>query len=235
MLNTDKAEKEELNRFYLVRPIFEDMAVDKYGIPIVRALHENDVDIENLIPINFQNLRKGKTYPKSLVLNFSPDKKLDRLWNNTLDYIPLLTGCEAVCTLDYSISPAMPFPWFKQYIFRSRYTGSLWQHHKINVIPSVPWCYPDTYDICFSSIEPGGIVIISSLGAHNHPKVFLDGFNAMKYALTPSLIIVYGDIIKGMRGRFMHISYKEAFDKREPSAEQLTLFPVSKIFTREAD
>ena len=234
MVNRDKAEQAELDRFYLVRPIFGDMTVDQYGIPIIRALHEEDIDIENLLPMNFQNLRKGKTYQNGLVLNFSYDSKLDRQWNNTMNYIPMLTGCGAVCTLDYSISPKMPLPWFTQYIFRSRYTGCLWQHYKINVIPSIPWCYPDTYDICFSSIEPGGIVIVSSLGAHKHPKIFLDGFNAMKQTLSPSLIIVYGDIIKGMSGRFMHISYKEAFEKKKNHIEQIPLFTMSKIFTKEA-
>lgn len=225
---------EEKESFYLVRPLLEDMKLDKYGIPIIRALHEDEVDIENLVPINFQNLRRGKPHHQSLVLNFSFDKKLDRRWNNLLDDIPLLTGCGAVCTLDYSVSPQMPPVWFNQYIFRSRYAGSLWQHYNIKTIPSIPWCYANTYDICFSSIEPGGIVIVSSLGAHKHPDTFLNGFNAMKHVLSPSLIIVYGNIIKGMAGRFMHIDYKDAFDKKTNTPIQIPLLPMDKIFMREA-
>ena len=56
----------------------------------------------------------------------------------------------------------------------------------------------------------------------------------MKQTLSPSLIIVYGDIIKGMSGRFMHISYKEAFEKKKNHIEQIPLFTMSKIFTKEA-
>lgn len=55
---------EEKESFYLVRPLLEDMKLDKYGIPIIRALHEDEVDIENLVPINFQNLRRGKPRTK---------------------------------------------------------------------------------------------------------------------------------------------------------------------------
>ena len=220
--------------FYLVRPILEGMSVDKYGIPIIRAVHEDEIDLENFIPTNFQNLRKNRPNNRCLVLNFSFDYKLDRQWNNALAQIPLLTGCGAVCTPDYSISPQMPPVWFNQYIFRSRYLGGLWQQYTVKVIPTVQWCNPDTYDICFSSIEPGGIVVVSSLGAHKHPDVFISGFNAMKNALLPSLIIVYGDMIKGMSGRFMHIDYSEAFDKKENAPVQIPLFQMSKIFTREA-
>ena len=229
-----KEEKREFDNFYLVRPILDGMKLNKYGLPMLRTLHENEVDIENLMPINFQNLRKNGDYHNNLVLNFRDDKGLDRQWNNSLEYIPLLTGCGAVCTLDYSISPQMPPLWFNQYLFRSAYTGSLWQLHTVKVVPSIPWCSPDTYDIAFSFVEPGGIVIVSSLGSNTHPDTFLDGFNAMKYALNPSLIIVYGDFIKGMSGRFMHIKYEEAFDKKAKTVEDISLFPLEKIFMREA-
>ena len=229
-----KAERKEVENFYLVRPILEEMKLNKYGLPMIHALHEKDVDIENLVPINFQSLKKNGTYSDCLVLNFSYDKKLNKQWEHTFDYIPLLTGCGAVCTLDYSISPQMSPVWLKQYLFRSAYTGSLWQIHTVKTLPSVAWCGPDTYDICFSFIEPGGIVIVSSLGAKTHPDTFLDGFNAMRYALNPSLMIVYGDFIKGMAGRFMHIKYEEAFDKKTKAPEYVPLFPEEKIFTREA-
>ena len=56
----------------------------------------------------------------------------------------------------------------------------------------------------------------------------------MKYALNPSLIIVYGDFIKGMSGRFMHIKYEEAFDKKAKTVEDISLFPLEKIFMRGA-
>lgn len=226
-------EKKELEKFYLVRPVLDGMKLNRYGLPMIRAIYEKDVDIENFVPINFQSLRKDGTYSNNLVLNFSYDKKFNRQWEHTLNYIPLLTGCGAVCTLDYSISPQMAQPWFNQYLFRSAYTGSLWQLHTIKVVPSIPWCNPDTYDIAFSFIEPGGIVIVSSLGADKHPETFLNGFNAMKYALNPSLIIVYGNFIKGLTGRFLHIKYEEAFDKKTKAPEYIPLFPVDKIFTRE--
>ena len=83
-----KEEKREFDNFYLVRPILDGMKLNKYGLPMLRTLHENEVDIENLMPINFQNLRKNGDYHNNLVLNFRDDKGLDRQWNNSLEYIP---------------------------------------------------------------------------------------------------------------------------------------------------
>ena len=40
-----KEEKREFDNFYLVRPILDGMKLNKYGLPMLRTLHENEVDI----------------------------------------------------------------------------------------------------------------------------------------------------------------------------------------------
>lgn len=52
----------------------------------------------------------------------------------------------------------------------------------------------------------------------------------MKKRLNPPLIIVYGDMIKGMTGTFIHFDYTDAF-KQNNQYEQLQLDGFSKIFT----
>ena len=46
----------------------------------------------------------------------------------------------------------------------------------------------------------------------------------MKKRLKPSLIIVYGNFIKGMTGTFLHFKYNECFCLSKP--EQLSLFDL---------
>lgn len=43
----------------------------------------------------------------------------------------------------------------------------------------------------------------------------MQGFNEMKRRINPPLIIVYGDMIDGMTGRFVNIKYKEAFNSNK--------------------
>ena len=86
---------------------------------------------------------------------------------------------------------------------------------------------PDTYDVVFGGVEKGSIVVISTLGCQNNAEVFLEGFNEMKKRIEPSLIIVYGDMIDGMTGRFVHFKYNEAFAK---DSFQLCIEGLSQVF-----
>lgn len=84
----------------------------------------------------------------------------------------------------------------------------------------------------FSGIEKGSIVIISTLGCRENPEIFLSGFKEMKSRIAPPLIIVYGNMLDGMTGRFINIKYTEAFNKKKEGYKQLSLFKESNIFER---
>ena len=49
----------------------------------------------------------------------------------------------------------------------------------------------------------------------------------MKKRLTPSLIIVYGDMIEGMTGRFVNYKYSDAFSR---DSFQLRIEGISQVF-----
>ena len=54
----------------------------------------------------------------------------------------------------------------------------------------------------------------------------------MKNRIVPPLIIVYGNMLEGMTGRFINIKYTEAFNKKNEGYKQLSLFKESNIFER---
>ena len=112
----------------------------------------------------------------------------------------------------------------------ARWLGVTWQNYNCVVLPTVGWADPNTFDICFSGLEYGSVVVISTLGCKDNSEVFLRGFKELKARVNPPLIIVFGNMIKGMTGTFLNFGYTEAFSQPD-CYEQLRFEGISKIFT----
>ena len=163
----------------------------------------------------------------SLLIMFNYDQELLRLWNHPLKKVGLFQSFAAVCSPDFSVYPSMDINEIRHNIFMSRWLGKTWQNYGCKVIPTVVWALPDTYDLCFEGIEQGSVVAISTLGCHSNIDEFISGFKQMMVRINPSLIIVYGKMIKGMFGTFINFKYVDGFKQK---GEQLSLFN-DKIFT----
>ena len=222
----------EYEKFKVLRPLFGNVKYDENGMPIMKKVNEKEFNFEKAIPLNLQNLTKNINGKNVLVFPFNDDKVLEKYWNDPLKYIPLFQTTMGIGTPDYSVLPNMNINLIKTNIFRNRWLGCTMQYYGINAIPTIGWVYRDTYDICFSGIEPGGVIMISTIGCQDEKQLFLQGFNEMKRRLTPSLIIVYGDMIRGMTGRFINYVYSDCFNKNTNNIiEQDKLFNLSPIFT----
>lgn len=133
------------------------------------------------------------------------------LWNQPLKRIPLFQTCAAVATPDFSAYTSMNPNEIRHNVYKARWLGRTWQNYGCIVLPTVGWADAQTYDVCFSGIEQGSPVVISTLGCTRNTESFLTGFNEMKKRLMPSIIIVYGCMIKGMSGKFIHFNYQDSF------------------------
>ena len=60
-------------------------------------------------------------------------------------------------------------------VYKNKWLGKTWQNYGCKVIPTIQWCTPSTYDICFGGIEKGSAVIVSTLGCTSNPVDFLMG------------------------------------------------------------
>lgn len=217
-------------QFKVVRTLFGEHKTDMFEMPVIKAVHESEITIDKIEPLNFKNLSKKHNNQNKLMLGFNYDSELLRLWNEPLKYVGLLQSCGALCTPDYSVYASMNKNDIQHNIYQNRWLGCLWQDYGCTVIPTISWATEETYDICFSGAEQGGIVIISTLGCTDNTDIFMAGFDEMKKRLKPSLIIVYGKWLDGMSGRFIHYDYKDAFNKATDCYEQLELFAKSSIF-----
>lgn len=220
----------EEEKYKVLRPIIGNYEEDKYHMPIINKADIKSVNWNKLNIISFKSVSKNKTLSNSIVLMFNYDKDLMRLWNNPLKYVPKYQTAAFVATPDFSVYPNMHPNELQLNVFKGRWIGKTWQNYGCKVIPTIPWATPDTYDLCFTGIEKGSAVIISTIGCQNNAEMFLNGFNEMKKRINPELIIVYGDMIQGMTGRFVNYKYEDAFSRKH-SYQQLKLFDNEPIFT----
>lgn len=201
----------EFEKYKVIRPVIGEAEYDSNGFPIIHKAILNEAEWDNINAINLQNASAKNDNFNSILLMFNYDYKLSALWNNPLKKIALFQTFYAISTPDFSFYPNMNINDIRYNVYKSRWLGRTWQNYGCNVYPTIGWCLPNTYDLCLSAVEKGSIVVISTVGCHEHPDIFLNGFNEMKERINPPLIIVYGDMIEGMTGKFVNFKYKDAF------------------------
>lgn len=213
--------------FLLNRPVVDGMKLDENKMPIIRAAKIKDYRTNTIKLTNFKNIKSVKNRNTTIIDMFNYDDVLEAIWRDPLKYISKFEGFLAVASPDFSTYLNMNELEINHNVFKSRYTGSLWQCFGLdNVIATISWAHADTYDVCFSGIERGSAVIISTLGACKNKTAFIDGFNEMKKRLEPELIIVVGKLFDEMEGKFLHFALDETFTQN-PKNEQLSLFHLS--------
>ena len=222
----------DYEKFKVIRPIIGNCEYDNLKMPIIRKIDVGSIDWEKLKAIGVQNASPSNIDKNTLVLMFNFDKKLLALWNDPLKKVGLFQGYAAIATPDYSIYPNMNENEIRHNVYMSRWLGVTWQNFNCVVIPTVGWAKPDTFDICFSGLEYGSVVVVSTIGCKGNSEDFLTGFKEMKSRINPPLIIVFGDMIEGMTGTFLHFGYTESFSKKS-CYEQLYFDGISRVFTVE--
>lgn len=213
-----KREKMKYERFKALRPLPDGYELDKFDMPVIKRVKREDIDIEIAGCIGIQSLSRYNNTDK-IALSFRCDRDLARYWNDPRGYITRLKSAMAVCTPDYSVYPCMNKNTLTHNIFKNRWLGCYWQSYGVVTLPTISWATRDTYDICFSGVESGGIVVISTLGCTSYGDMFIDGFNEMKRRLQPELVVVYGNMIEGMHGTFINYKYEDALKKGKRGIE----------------
>ncbi len=201
----------EYEKYKVIRPIIGGCSFDTYHIPIIRKTDVNSIDLETLNLQGIQNLSKKRDNHNSLVHMFVDDYKLLALWNNPLKKIALFRTCAAIATPDFSIYPSMNYNDIRHNVYKSRWLGCTWQNYGNVVLPTLGWAGEETFDISFCAVEEETPVVISTIGCQKRQEEFLLGFNEMKKRLNPPIIIVVGDMIQGMTGRFINFRYTDSF------------------------
>lgn len=188
-------EDDEYNKFdssaYLnLDYVDSDELEPTYGFPILRPCH--------YVPAKLQgfNYAKSNPDPTAAVHFFIDDYQFERLWRNPEQYLESVEQYQAALTPDFSLYTDMPKVMQMWNIYRARLLGNFWQSMGLEVIPTVSWSTPESFDFCFKGIQQGGTVALSTNGVRKtdeSKQLFKQGATAMLEAIKPETVLLYGE------------------------------------------
>ncbi len=170
--------------------LIPDNLTGKYDIPKISSGYLQPPEV--MLPFN---MAKGCSDAGTAIHFFVDDYQFERVWRSPMRYAELLRPFQCVLSPDFSLYTDMPLAMKIWNVYRSRLIGSFWQKQGLNVVPTLQWAEPRTFDFCFSGIEPGGMVAVSTLGAAKHrvSKCFWQaGMSEAVRRLKPKTVLLYG-------------------------------------------
>ena len=193
----------------LERRIFD--GVGEYGIPQIEPVtYEGGCDW-----IGFNYAKTCKEPEKKGVHFFLDDYQFNRLWTDIDRYIPLLQRFRYVMSPDFSTYTDFPKTIQIYNHYRKHRVGAYLQEAGIQVIPTISWSTPDSFDWCFDGEPEGGAVAVSSVGCMNskgRKALFLAGYEELIYRLHPETIIFYGSVPEECMGNIVRVrAFSEKF------------------------
>lgn len=193
--------------------IFE--GVGEYGIPRLEPTYfEGDCDF-----IGFNFAASTKDRESKGVHFFIDDYQFNRLWTSIDRYLDMLSQFRYVMTPDFSTYTDFPKAIQIYNHYRKHWIGAYLQEAGINVIPTISWSTPDSFEWCFDGEPTQSAVAVSSVGATNSKEkraLFLAGYNAMLERLHPATVLFYGKVPRECEGNIVNIpAFQERFGKKE--------------------
>lgn len=172
---------------------------------------------EDLIPFN-----RAKTCRRRDVgvHFFIDDYQFERVWKSPQLYVNMLGRYRFVCAPDFSLYLDVPAAVKIWNVYRSRLLTAYWQKCGLNVVPTLQWAEPHTWQFCFKGIAPGGTVAVSTLGAAKHKlsrQIWTAGMREAIKQLHPDTIILYGTPIDFDFGPIDVIHYSNEVIERRMS------------------
>lgn len=175
----------------LQKRIFD--GIGQYGIPFIEP-QSYGLECE-WIPFNYANSAKERE--NKGVHCFVDDYQMNRLWNNIDRYVDMLKQFQYVMSPDFSTYTDFPKSIQIYNHYRKHWVGAYLQENGVDVIPTISWSTPDSFEWCFDGEPEGGVVAVSSVGAENSrekKELFLAGYNEMITRLQPETILFYGKV-----------------------------------------
>lgn len=125
---------------------------------------------------------------------FLDDYRFETVWSHPQRGLARLASLGVALTPDFSMWRDMPLVMQQWQVYRNRWCGAWLLLHGIDVIPTVTWSTPSTYEFAFAGIPTGSTVAISTVGTRSRDaqKLLVAGCEAMADALQPSRVLVYG-------------------------------------------
>ncbi len=183
--------------------------VGEYGIPQIQPTSYDGADW-----IGFNYAKGEKDRASKGVHFFLDDYQFNRLWNDIDRYVGMLSQLKYVMSPDFSTYTDFPKAIQIYNHYRKHWVGAYLQEAGVDVISTISWSTPDSFEWCFDGEPTHSAVAVSSVGAINSKskrELFLAGYNAMMERLQPETILFYGKVPEECEGNIVQI---KAFQER---------------------
>lgn len=169
--------------------------VGKYDFP---ALSVCDAVPEKFFPYDERNKWKQGD---GAIHFYCEDIEFESVWlrANRHPHVPAVIRHAGVAlSPDFSIYTDFPVATQIWNVFRARLLGALWHSEGIDVIPSVSWGLPESFEFCFDGLPIGGTFAVATTYVNDaeERRFFLEGFKEFIRRCQPDTVLVYG---RGLR------------------------------------
>lgn len=165
--------------------------VGKYEFP---QLPKVTGDVEGLSPVVFTEINKVKKTKQSIVHFFIHDDRFERVWNNPEKYIESLSNFKWVCSPDFTCYDNLPLAVQIHQRYKSRALAFYLWNRGVNIIPTVGWSDPKSWEWCFDGLPKDSIVAVSTNGIVGKESIkhYQEGFSAMMECIHPHKVVCIG-------------------------------------------
>ena len=187
---------------------YVELTKDKWQMPII---YKTDFVPSDMIGFKYVKADEEKSAKTCGIHCFIDDYQFERLWNRPNEYIELVRPYQCMLSPDFSLYTDMTMPTKIWNVYRSRLIGAYYQTQGIEVIPTVQWAEPETYEFCFKGIERGGTVAVSTIGVKEDPDclaLWNAGMREMIKQVKPKTILVYGGELDFDYGKIKVVYYQ---------------------------
>ena len=165
--------------------------VGKYDFPMLAKVNGS---VDGLEPVVFTEMQKCKHPRQSLGHFFVNDECFDRVWNNAEKYVDMLSNFKWVCSPDFTCYGGMPLALRVFQTYKARALAYYLWSRGVNIIPTVGWNDPESWEWCFDGIPKGSIVAVSTNGIVGKESIehYCTGYKVMLDHVEPSKVVCVG-------------------------------------------
>lgn len=154
----------------------------------------NDFVDPELIPVVFHECVKCKKPRKAIAHFFCHDEKFERIWNNPDNYVDMLKNFKWVCSPDFTCYAGLPQAVRIYQTYKDRAIAYYLSQQGVNIIPTVGWNEPESFEWCFDGLPQHSLVAVSTNGiqgkqSEEHYRI---GFSEMVRRLEPTRVVCIG-------------------------------------------
>ena len=163
-----------------------------YQFPTLKACHYIPESL-----IGFDTRKMYSDPPEGMGVHFFVDDyKFEGMWSRMHENIESLKRFSCVVMPDFSTYWDMPMAMKIWNLYRMRLVSQVMQDEGIQVLPLVRGLGDSSLTWCFEGIEPGGVIVYSSIGLGKVNNTFKDicrrELSAAIEQLKPECVVLYG-------------------------------------------